>query len=152
VLPVVMLLTGCSQFALSGLALSADRSISITSPSDRGRVTKPLGVSWTDRAPRPGGSYVVLIDRTPMPPGETVRWFARGDADCATTPTCPNALYLARRGITVTTATSATIAIVPALGRAQARGYHELTVIRLDPDGRRDGETAATVQFKVAGR
>lgn len=84
-----------------------------------------------------------------MPPGETVRWFAKGDADCATTPTCPDELYLARRGVTVATSTSVDIAIVPPLTGSRKGTFHELTIVRLDADGRRDGETAATTQFKV---
>lgn len=112
-------------------------------------MTTPLHVEWTDSAPRPGGSYLVLIDRSPMPPGETVRWFAKGDDDCAATPTCPDELYLARRGVTVATSTTVDIAIVPPLTGSREGTFHELTIIRLDADGRRDGETATTTQFKV---
>ena len=84
-----------------------------------------------------------------MPPGETVRWFAKGDDDCATTPTCPDEMYLARRGVTVVTGTSVDITIVPPLTGSREGAYHELTIVRLDADGRRDGETATTTQFKV---
>jgi hypothetical protein len=146
---VLVVLAGCSQFGVDGLGLRADRSLSITAPANRSRVTTPLHVEWTDTAPKPGGSYLVLIDRSPMPPGETVQWFAKGDADCATTPTCPDELYLARRGVTVATNTSVDIAIVPPLKGSRKGTFHELTIVRLDADGRRDGETADTTQFKV---
>ena len=145
----VVLLAGCSQFATDGLSLRADRSISIITPKNRSRVPLPLQVTWTDSAPRPGGSYVVLIDRAPMPPGETMHWFAKGDADCATTPSCPDAMYLARRGVTITSDTSVSIAIVPPLTGSRSSNFHELTVVRLGADGRRDGETAANTLFKV---
>lgn len=146
---VSIALAGCSQFGVDGLGLRADRSLSIDAPASRSQVSTPLHVEWTDTAPRPGGSYLVLIDRSPMPPGETVRWFAKGDADCATTPTCPDELYLARRGVTVSTGTSVDIAIVPPLTGSREGTFHELAIIRLDADGRRDGEAAATTQFKV---
>ncbi len=146
---VSVALAGCSQFGVDGLGLRADRSLSIVVPAQRSRVTTPLRVEWTDTTPKPGGSYLVLIDRSPMPPGETVRWFAKGDADCATTPTCPDEMYLARRGVTVSMTTSVDISIVPALKGSRKGTFHELTIVRLDAGGRRDGETAATTQFKV---
>lgn len=146
---MLVVLAGCSQFAVDGLGLRADRSLTITEPASRSSVTTPLHVEWTDSAPRPGGLYLVLIDRSPMPPGETVRWFAKGDADCATTPTCPDEMYLARRGVTVATTTSVDIAIVPPLKGSRKGTFHELTIVRLDAQGRRDGETAATTQFKA---
>ena len=146
---VLVVLAGCSQFGVEGLALRIDRSLSITAPANRSRVDTPLHVEWTDTASRPGGSYLVLIDRSPMPPGETIRWFAKGDADCATTPTCPDELYLARRGVTVATSTSVDITIVPPLKGSREGAFHELTIVRLDAEGRRDGEMAAVTQFKV---
>lgn len=146
---MLVVLAGCSQFGVEGLGLRADRSLSITAPATRARVSTPLLVEWTDTAPRPGGSYLVLIDRSPMPPGETVRWFAKGDDDCAATPTCPDELYLARRGVAVAASTSVDITIVPPLTGSREGTFHELTIVRLDADGRRDGETAAFIQFKV---
>ena len=145
----VAVLAGCSQFAVDGLALRADRSIAITAPADRAGVTAPLTVTWTDATPKPGGSYLVLIDRAPMPPGETVAWFAKGDPDCAASTACPDELYLARRGVTVADTTSVEIAIVPALKGERSNTFHELTIVRLDADGRRDGETSATTQFEL---
>lgn len=145
----VAVLTGCGQFATDGLLLREDRSLAITTPADRAWVPLPLEVAWTDSEPRPGGSYVVLIDRAPMPPGESVRWFAKGDADCAATPSCPDTMYLARRGITVTDDTSVSIAIVPPLTGSRSGNFHVLTVVRLRADGRRDGEGAATTSFKL---
>ena len=146
---LVGVLAGCSQFAVDGLALRADRSISITTPESRAEVSAPLTVTWTDRTPKPGGSYLVLIDRAPMPPGETVDWFAKGDADCAATPSCPDELYLARRGITEAATTEVEIAIVPPLKNSRSGTFHELTIVRLDAEGRRDGETSATTQFEL---
>lgn len=149
VLAAAGLLAGCSQFAVDGLALRVDHSISIVEPVDRSDATAPLIVRWTDDAPEPGGSYLVLIDRAPMPPGETVRWFSKDDPDCEASSACPDDLYLARRGVTIVNTTSVEIEIVPPLKGARSNSYHEVTVVRLGPDGRRDGETSATTQFEL---
>lgn len=144
-----VLLAGCSQFAVDGLALRVDHSISIVEPVDRSGVVAPLIVTWIDSAPEPGGSYLVLINRDPMPPGETVRWFSKGDPDCEATSACPDEMYLARRGVTIVNTTSVEIEIVPPLKGARSNTYYEVTVVRLGPDGRRDGETSATTQFEL---
>ena len=146
---VVVATTACSQFATHGLQLRADDSIDIVVPEDRADVRPPMDVRWTDDSPRRGGGYVVLIDRSPMPPGEDVSWFARDDDSCIEAQGCPDARWLARHGVTVTTGTEASIAIVPRRSAADDRGPHELTVIRLDADGRPDGEAAFSVQFDL---
>lgn len=141
------LIAGCSQFGTTGIQLRVDTSITITSPIDRSNVTVPLQVSWIDDAPTDGGSYVVLIDSAPMPPGEDVAWFARDDDECRTVPSCPDERWLARRGITVTTETSVSIEIVPPPTRDGAA--QEVTVVRLGPDGRRSDEAAFVARFEV---
>jgi hypothetical protein len=145
----VVSLTGCSQFAAQGLQLRTDESITIELPADRADVSAPIEVRWVDDAPRVGGSYLVLIDRAPMPPGEDVAWFARDDDTCIESQGCPDELWLARRGITVTAEPSATIEIVPARSESRDGAPYDLTVVRLDADGRRDGEGAFSVQFRL---
>lgn len=148
-LAVAALLAGCSQFSVDGLALRVDHSIAIVEPVNRSDVTAPLVVRWMDYAPKPGGSYLVLIDRAPMPPGETIRWFFKDDPECEANRGCPDDLYLARRGVTIVNTNSVEIEIVPPLKRAGSNTLHEVTVVRIGPDGRRDGETSATTQFKL---
>lgn len=143
--------TACSQFATDGLQLQHDDSIEIVVPDDRSDLAAPITIRWTDTAPRDGGRYAVLVDRSPMPPGEGVVWFARDDDTCVVAQGCPDERWLARQGITLTTRTDALIAIVPRRSSADDRGPHELTVIRLDADGRRDGEAAFSVQFDLEG-
>ena len=142
-------LTGCSQFGTDGLQLRIDDSIEIDVPLDRQRVGAPVEVRWTDSAPRPGGGYLVLIDRAPMPPGDDVTWFARDDDTCVEAQGCPDELWLARRGITATAEQSASIAIVPARAESRAGAPYDLTIVRLDAEGRRDGEAAFSVQFRL---
>lgn len=144
-----MTATACSQFGTDGLQLRADDSIEIVVPQDRAEVGVPIEVSWTDAAPREGGAYLVLVDRSPMPPGEDVTWFARDDDSCVLSQGCPDDLWLARRGITVTGDRSVTIEIVPPRGESRADAPYDLTIVRLDADGTRDGESAFSVQFRL---
>jgi hypothetical protein len=141
--------SACSQFGTEGLQLRTDDSIEIVVPADRADVAAPIAVSWTDDAPRDGGAYLVLVDRSPMPPGEDVAWFARDDDSCVASQGCPDELWLARRGITVTTERSVTIEIVPPRGESRTDAPYDLTIVRLAADGTRDGESAFSVQFRL---
>jgi hypothetical protein len=149
VVAVTALLSACSQFGTEGIRLTVDDSIEIVAPADRSTIGAPIEVSWTDDEPRPDGAYVVLIDRSPMPPGEPVEWFARDDENCQVSAGCPDELWLARRGITVTDDTAVTIEVIPPREESREGGYVDLTVIRLDAEGNRDGEDAYTVQFRL---
>ncbi len=140
---IAVLVGGCGQFGATGLDLVVDDSIEITTPRDRATVGRPLEIAWTDADAEPGDSYAVLIDRSPMPPGEPVEWFARDDETCAVSRGCPDALWLARRGITVTDATSAVIEIVPAPDEDTAGSV--LTVVRLGPTVAATARGAASV-------
>lgn len=142
---------GCSQFSTDGISLTTDTSVEILAPADRTSVGLPLEVRWSDDAPVPGGGYLVVIDRAPMPPGETAEWFARDDPDCAVNPGCPDELWLARRGITPSADPAVTIEIVPAREDSRPDAYYDLTVVRLDAEGRRYGEAAYHVQFRLEG-
>ena len=149
VLCAALAVAACSQFSAEGLLLRSDESITITSPRDRSTTSVPLIVEWTDDDPRAGGAYAVIIDRTPMPPGEPVTWFARNDENCQPTQACPDARWLAIRGVTVTDELSAMIEIVPTRGESRADGFYEITIVRLDAQGRREGEAAFAVRVRV---
>lgn len=147
---VALSAAGCAEFGTDGLLLRADDSIELTAPVDGAEVSAPLQVSWTDDAPRAGGGYVVLLDRAPMPPGEDVAWFARDDDTCLPNQGCPDEVWLARRGITVTSETSVSVAILPARAESREGAPYDVTVVRLDAEGRRDGEAAFSVQVRLA--
>jgi hypothetical protein len=142
-------LTACSQFSTASLQLRRDATITITAPQDRTAADRPLHVEWTDVAPRNGGAYMVLIDRSPMPVGQDVGWFARDDKDCGASPGCPNARWLSLRGITVTADRFADIAIIPRKNANSRNKRYDVTVVRLDRDGRRDTEATFTVTVEI---
>jgi hypothetical protein len=120
-------------------------------------VRLPVDLTWTIRdftvknSPSGrGGAFAVFVDRAPVPPGKTLSWLAREDASCTTTPGCPDTAYLAKLGVYRTTATHLTItALPPTDPTSQTPDRHEATIILLDDNGKRIGETAFVVTFKV---
>lgn len=156
---VAAALPGC---VAEGLAFRTDTRLEITSPEDRSEVTLPLTVSWTVRdfqivEPEEGaveaedaGYFGVFVDRAPQPPGEPVSWVARDDTGCRPADGCPDKEYLAVRGIYETTQTSITLDQLPQpVGEPTTRERHTITVVLLDPAGRRIGESAFSVDFTV---
>ena len=134
----------------AGQQLVADTRLSITSPRSRTTVEVPVTVRWTMRSPVPGGSYAVFVDREPIKVGQTVRSVIdASDGACKADPSCPDAAYLAAHDVYVTTATDVTIDHVPVLRSDRSNPEHEVTVILLDPHGRRTSESAWFGDFKV---
>jgi hypothetical protein len=66
------------------------------------------------------GSFAVFVDRAPQPPGRSVAWLFRNDDGC-----------------------------IPQLTGDDVRERHEATVILLDEDGERSGESAFSVEFEI---
>src|SRR5947199_102530 len=99
--------------------------------------SSPEIVGSHHRAP-PGSS-----DRAPRPPGKPLTWLARNDAGCEKKAGCPDSPYLAARDIFTATDTRF---VVDQLARPPSSVHrketHEVTVVLLDGNGRRVGETA----------
>src|SRR5439155_273664 len=76
--------------------------------------------------------------------------FARNDAECEKKAGCPDSPYLAARDIFTATDTRF---VVDQLARPPSSVHrketHEVTVVLLDGNGRRVGETAFAVEFQV---
>src|SRR5205085_2729127 len=76
---VVLLLlfgSGCG----TNVAFKQDHRVSIVYPRNRQKVTLPMTVRWTVKDF--DGTFGVLLDRAPQPPGEPLTWFARNDKSC----------------------------------------------------------------------
>lgn len=156
---LLLALVGC---ALDGLDFVQDTRVTITSPSDLEEVTPPVEVRWTvedfevldhpdGSRSRDRGRFAVLVDRDPMPPGEGLAWFARGDETCRSEAGCPDDTWLATQSVFVT---SATEMVIDGLRdrRDDGRGLdrHTVTVVLLDGADRRIGEAAFSTEFVVA--
>lgn len=128
-----------------GLSFVVDDRVDILAPKDRSTVSLPLRLRWESRDF--DGTYAVFLDRPPQPPGKTPAWLVRNDDSCRADQGCPDADYLAGRGIFTTDATELVIEQVPF--RSDEREFHEAVVVLLDERGRRLGESAFAVQFEV---
>ena len=128
-------LSGCAS-----LLFRQDHRISILSPTNNGTVSQPLTVTWTARdfTPGPDGEFVVFVDRSPMPPGEGLDYFAAHDQDGIFPTHRSDIQFDVLRQVT---------------GNASAeRNRHELTVILVDAHGHRIGEESGFVAFTVSGQ
>lgn len=140
---LVVLANGC---AVRGIAFRQDDRLSFVSPGDRDEVTLPVTVTWD--VEDFDGTFAVFVDRAPQPPGKTLAWLARNDDSCRAADGCPNDEWYAQRDVFPTTATSFTIERLPA-ATDDRREMHEVTVVFLDDDGRRVGETGWTLELQV---
>lgn len=137
--------------SVSGLSFVQDHRVDVVAPAARAKVTTPLTVRWTHddfRVGRGAGSFGVLLDRQPPPPGRSLEWLFRGDESCRPDNGCPDEQYLVDRGVFRTTENAVTIERIftdPEGGRE----FHEVTVILLDTSGRRVGESAWSVEFEL---
>ena len=152
---LAVLASGCS---FSDLAFSKDYRLHFSAPQSRSLVKVPVTVRWDMRdftiaaagsaAPTSrAGYFAVFVDRAPIKPGQTLRSVA--DRSCKLTKGCPDAAYLAQRGVYATTAQSVTIQQIPAVNSYQKVQTHEVTVVLLDTAGRRIGEAAWYVDFRM---
>lgn len=154
----VLLLAGALVTAActtQGLNFREDTRVEITSPRDREEVTVPFELQWAARdfdvgtqTIGGGGNYfAVFLGRAPMAPGQHLR--ALGDDSCKRTPGCPDEQWLADRFIFVTTETSLHIDAIPDVDvdDVRRRDLHEITIVLMDGDDRRIGESAFTVEY-----
>ena len=141
--------TGCG---VHGLSFVHDRRVDITTPRARSKVTLPVDVAWTVKHFR--GSFGVLVDQAPPRSGETLPWLFRGNDTCRGATgrrLCATPNFLADRNVFTTNRTRFTVARVNRFtGNDRRRQFHEVTIVLLDPQGRRVGEGAWHVEFEVA--
>jgi hypothetical protein len=154
---LVFALAGCS---FQNLAFVTDTRLQILSPTQQALVHLPVTIRWRMRdftvAPpgsgtpsKDAGYFAVFVDRAPVRPGQTLRAVASGDDSCLHTAGCPNAAYLAEHGVYTTTADQIALAVIPSLNNYQQVQLHEVTIVLLDTAGRRIGESAWYVDFRL---
>jgi len=145
-------LTGCG---VSGLSFAQDKRVDIVHPDDRKTISLPLTVEWTVKNFAVGdgqGSFGVFLDRAPQPSGRALSWPFRGDRSCKGTGAalCAQPDFLAQHSVYQTTLRSFRIEQVSRISGSSTR-QHELTIVLLGPDGKRVGEGAWSLLFKVKG-
>ncbi|HVE98138.1 MAG TPA: hypothetical protein VNA12_03065 [Mycobacteriales bacterium] len=152
------LLTGCG-FSTTGLSFSDDDRLEILEPEDREQLRLPVTIDWTIddfEVTGPGrgsgddeGYFAIFVDQAPVPSGKTLRHVARKDKTCRPADGCPDEEYLAARQVFTTTETRYVLETLPRTAREGRREFHEITVVLLDADGRRIGESAWYVRFEL---
>ena len=153
-----LLTSGC---VAQGLAFRIDDRLTIEAPEQRSELTLPVTVRWSIKdftivdpgsggtAAKDTGYFGVFVDKTPQPPGKTLAWVARKDRSCRPSDGCPDAEYLAARNIYSASDTSITFDQLPRPSDKNKKERHNVTIILLDADGRRIGESAFYVEFTV---
>jgi hypothetical protein len=142
-------LAGCD---IGALQFRTDDRLSFQQPASRAKVTTPLTVSWTmkgfDATGLDGssdsthGAFAVFVDRAPMPVGKDLKWLARNDTGCKRDARCPDAAYLASRGVYLTTEPSLTLDQLPPVSDGVGDEQHYVNVVLVDGSGSRIGESA----------
>lgn len=118
-------------------------------PADREEVRTPIRFRWRAQDLPAGTTYAVFVDRSPQPPGKTVAWLFRDDESCQRDPSCPDAEFLAIRDVYLTDRPEITIERVRRRDEERRREIHVVTVVLLDADGRRMGESAFSREVQV---
>ena len=98
------------------------------------------------------GAFAVFVDRAPMPVGKDLKWLARRDKGCQRDARCPDAEYLADRGVYVTTDTSLSVDRLPNAGDGVGKEQHFVNVVLVDGTGHRIGESAWYRAFQAERR
>jgi hypothetical protein len=148
----VALVAASGLLSSCGLLFSASHEIAVVSPAQEQLVSLPVVLRWSSTAGA-GRYFAVFVDRAPIAPGQSL--LAVGTAACRKTPGCFDLAYLAQHDVFVTSSHVLHLDQVPAPSTAllttEAPGVHEATIVVLDSEGRRVGESASTVEFRVRG-
>ena len=134
------------------MGFQQDKRISMLSPPNHSTVTLPVTVRWKVTAAVPAARFAVFLDRAPQAPGRPLSALARDDRTCHPSEGCPDAAWFAQHNVYPTTGTSFPIHALPTFSKAERQQFHEVTVVLLDGDSRRIGESAFWVEFKVRSR
>jgi hypothetical protein len=150
--PLVALLAlgGC---AMQGLSFRVDDRVDLREPADREEIALPYTFRWDvhDVEPTGGsGRFALFLDRTPMAPGRSADSLLSDEqeARCAGDPAC-TAEALAADGVWLTDDTELTVDSVAADPDDRPSDLHRMTLVLLDEDGRRRGESAFSVEFRL---
>ena len=146
-LVLVLLLALLPACSVHGLDFVQDRRVDIVTPGDRAKVALPTTIRWT--AKDFDGTYGVFVDRAPQPPGETFDWFARRYQTCKPASGCPDPAWFTDRWIFRTSKMSFVLRSVPELTGEEKHQFHDVTIVLLDRQGRRVGESAFGLQIEV---
>ena len=161
-LAVPMLLGGCANF--SELQFVQDHRLVFSAPDNNELVETPFVLKWRmdDFKVLPGrsnadptqdaGYFAVFVDLAPVKPNHTLDDVGDNDPACEGDPRCPDRQYLNAKGVYVTHEPRLRLDVVAPLPDKERVQQHEVTVVLLDAEGRRIGESAWYLKFKMVNR
>jgi hypothetical protein len=139
------LANGCG---LRGLSFVKDDRVRLLTPSAGDSVALPLHIDWSAKGY--DGYFAVFVDSHPMRPGRTLASLVPDNDPCRRQPLCPDQAWLAQRFIFATAHTELTIPVLPdKRHNMRSKDRHELTIVLLDKQGHRVGETALVREFVI---
>lgn len=147
----------CVSLGICGCALRQDERLRFVQPPPGAEVGRgPVAVQWRFDGPPPSGGYAVFVDTAPMRPGRDVDSLADRDPLCRRSTSCPDSDWLADHGIYLTSSPRLVLPALPS-GRGRRASLttrrHEVTIVLLDADGSRMGESAwARALYAPGGR
>jgi hypothetical protein len=145
---LVALVAVCAGCSAHGLVLEQPTQIEDLKPSALSRNSLPVTVSWTARPLAPGQRFFVIVDQSPMPPGDSIKDL--GDDVCRRTPGCPDKFYLKQHYMFVTRADHVKLDVLPLAGPFPAKDLYDLhkaTIVIVDGQGVRIGEEFWSTAF-----
>jgi hypothetical protein len=125
-IPAVLIAAAATACVPDGLSFRVDERVTITAPDDREQVTLPLTIDWDVRDF--DGTFAVFVDRAPIGPGDPL----------------PDELP---SGVFATDDTEVVLESLPAASADDE--LHTATIVLIDGDGRRVGESAFDVTFET---
>lgn len=142
------LLAALSGCAVDGLTFVKDDRVRIQHPGDGDSVTLPFDLTWT--VTDFDGSFAVFFDRPPMRPGRDLLSLVDDTDPCRALPGCPTTSWLNERDIYITDGLSTRVERLRDNSRSDhAKDRHLASIVLLDDQGRRVGESVYIVEFFV---
>lgn len=147
---------------ISRLQFKNDHRLTFEAPKSRAKVVTPFTIRWSMKDFDPSGLdgstskdhgvFAVFVDRAPMPVGKDIKWIGHSDTSCKRDPRCPDAEYLASKGVYITQESSLSIDNLPPASDGVGDEKHYVNVVLLDGTGHRIGETGWYREFKSKRR
>jgi len=134
--------------AVNGLSFFQDYQLDIIQPDENAEVSLPLTVRW--EADKRDGYFAVFLDRSPLRPGKPLLSLVPSDDPCLKQEVCPDSAWLAEHNVYVTDKNEIAVELlVDKRENNRSKDRHDMTIVLLDPTGRRVGETVFYREFIV---
>lgn len=144
----LLLVFSAPACAVNGLSFFHDYELDVHVPDENAEVSLPFQVRW--EADSRAGYFAVFFDRSPMRPGKPLLSLVPSGDPCREQQACPDAAWLADHGVYVTDKPEIVVErLADKRENNRSKDRHELTIVLLDNEGRRVGESSYHREFIV---